>query len=213
MIGSIIMITYLVTITITFIVILAMSVTFHEVSHGLVAYVRGDRTAKDAGRLTLNPLKHIDLYGTIIFPALLFFITSGRVVFGMAKPVPVNFMNLRLPRIDMILVALAGPLANILFAQVLLAVYHVTGFDVVLRGVYLNLILAVFNLLPIPPLDGSRIAGALLPRPLDAAYFKLEPFGLLIVFALLFTGVLSTWVIPWIEWLANAMNVPSFPAS
>src|SRR3989338_128615 len=133
-------------------VILLMTVTVHEVAHGAVAFIRGDHTAKQMGRLTLNPFRHIDLFWTVLFPLMLFISTAGRFVIGMAKPVPVNFSNLYHPKRDMIWVALAGPAANIVFAQLLLLALRLTGYPLFLVGIYFNLGLAVFNLIPIPPL-------------------------------------------------------------
>src|SRR3989338_7018291 len=137
--------------------IFLMSVTVHEVSHGAVAYLRGDQTAKEVGRLTLNPFKHVDLVWTILLPLTLFIATAGRFMMGMAKPVPVNFSRLYRPKQDMIWVALAGPAANIIFAELLFWVAQITNLPLLLLGVYFNLGLAVFNLIPVPPLDGSRI--------------------------------------------------------
>ena len=185
-----------------------MSMTVHEASHGAVAFIRGDRTAKDMGRLTLNPLRHIDLFWTVLFPALLFVSTAGQFVIGMAKPGPVHFANLYHPKRDMIWVALAGPAANIIFAEFLLWALHLTHLRVFLLGVYFNLGLAVFNLLPIPPLDGSRIAAGVLPRPWDREYLKIEPYGFLIVLVLYFTGALYAWVIPGINLLASFLGIP-----
>lgn len=189
-------------------IIFLITVTVHEVAHGAVAYARGDETAKMMGRLTLNPLKHIDLFWTVIFPALLFISTGGKFVIGMAKPVPVNFSNLYRPKQDMILVALAGPLANIVFASFLMWLLRLTGFSILLLAVYFNLGLAAFNLIPIPPLDGSRVLAGILPRPLDRTYLKLEPYGFLIVLLLYATGLLYAWVIPGINLLASFLNIP-----
>jgi Zn-dependent protease len=188
--------------------IFLFTVTVHEFAHGAVAFARGDSTAKNLGRLTMNPLKHIDWFWTVLFPVILFVSTQGRFVMGMAKPVPVNFANLIHPRRDMILVALAGPAANIIFAQLLWFIFRFTGGPLLLIGVYFNLGLAVFNLLPIPPLDGSRIVSGLLPRPWNDHYLKLESFGFLIVLLLYFTGFLYEWVIPGINMIGFAMGVP-----
>ncbi len=189
-------------------VIFLMTVTVHEVSHGAVAYLRGDDTARAMGRLTLNPLKHIDFFWTILFPALLFFSTGGRFVIGMAKPVPVNFSNLKNRKPDMILVAVAGPLANIVLAQFLLLLFHATGVGLFLMGIYFNLGLAVFNLLPIPPLDGSRVVAGLLPLELERLYLRLEPFGFLIVLLLYMSGILYGWIFPGMNLLASLLGIP-----
>ncbi len=190
------------------IAILLLTVMLHECAHGAVAFIRGDSTARDAGRLTLNPLKHIDWFWTVLFPAVLFISTQGRFVFGMAKPVPVNFSNLFRPKQDMILVALAGPFANLIFATLLVWLFRLSGFHLFLIGVYFNLGLAVFNMLPIPPLDGSRILAGLLPVPLSRQYLKLESLGFLIVIALYVSGILYAWMIPGVNFLSALIGVP-----
>src|SRR5215470_9270162 len=149
-----------------FIIPAIVAITFHEAAHGFTAYYFGDPTAKDAGRLTLNPIKHVDPFGTVILPVLLLLSSGGRLMFGYAKPVPVNFNHLRNPRWNMILVAFAGPGMNILLALVsavlLRFAFNANGdqgsmiTSLLNRSVELNAILAVFNLLPIPPLDGSK---------------------------------------------------------
>jgi len=190
------------------ILIILITVTVHEVSHGFVAYLRGDQTARLAGRLTLNPLKHIDPFWTVLFPAIVFFSTGGRFAIGMAKPVPVNFANLKNPRRDMILVALAGPLANMILASILTLVYRLTALEPILYAVYFNLALMVFNMIPIPPLDGSRVMLALLPLKLAALYDRLEPFGFWIILLLYFLGVLWMLVIPGINFFAGLLDIP-----
>jgi Zn-dependent protease len=190
------------------IVIILFTVTLHEVAHGFVAFLRGDDTAYRQGRLTLNPLKHIDPFWTIMFPAFLFFSTGGRFAIGMAKPVPVDFSKLKSPRSDMILVALAGPFANLILASLLTVLFKLTNFEPLLYAVYFNLGLMVFNLLPIPPLDGSRVLTALLPYEAAKLYMKVERFGFLIILALYFLGVLWSFVIPGMNFFAGLLDVP-----
>jgi len=182
---------------------LLLAVVLHELAHGWVAYRLGDPTAKQAGRLTLNPLPHIDPMGTIALPLLLLAVNSP-FLFGYARPVPVNFARLRSPRRDMVLVAAAGPLTNLLLAAAFALVLQAAvepqvplreqGWlaQVALRGVLMNVVLAVFNLLPVPPLDGGRVVTGLLPPRLAAGYAQIERFGMLIVIALLATNVAST---------------------
>ena len=173
---------------IIFIALLIVAVILHEVSHGLVARRLGDRTAEAAGRLTLNPLPHIDPFGSVLLPAML--ALSGAPVFGWAKPVPVNPRVFRRPTEGMALTALAGPISNLLLALVAgRVVLPLTGgvvSDLVWAFGIINVVLAVFNLLPIPPLDGSRMLPLFLNDRARAAYSKIEPYGFLILFALLF---------------------------
>ncbi len=175
---------------------LMLIVSVHEFSHGWVAHKKGDNTALQAGRLTLNPLAHIDLFGSIIMPAVLFFTTG--MFFGMAKPVPVNFAALNHPKQDMIWVGIAGPASNILMAlagSFLVKVFGLGGEDLVGMifriFILVNIILGVFNMLPIPPLDGSRVLMGLLPRKQALAVARVEPYGLFIVIGLFLLGVLS----------------------
>lgn len=178
-----------------FIVIVPLAVV-HEYSHGAVAYILGDPTAKYAGRLTLNPLAHIDRVGTVIMPIALFLLSGGTFIFAYAKPVPYNPYNLRYPRWGPSLVAIAGPLSNLLLALIfgllvrLSALYPttlITGAGVFLSIlVYANIVLAVFNLVPIPPLDGSKILFALLPASAYGLKMFLERYGFLILLIFIF---------------------------
>ncbi|NVN98995.1 MAG: site-2 protease family protein [Geobacteraceae bacterium] len=173
-----------------------MAITFHEVSHGFIAYLRGDNTARQLGRLTLNPLKHLDIIGTIMI------IVVG---IGWAKPVPVNFNNLRSPKRDMIWVAAAGPITNLIIATLsALLIRFIVPLTVPLSdssplqlflepvllmlafSVYINLILALFNLMPLPPLDGGRVLMGLLPDRMSASLARIEPYGMLIIIGVVF---------------------------
>jgi Zn-dependent protease len=178
------------------------AITVHEVAHGWVANKLGDPTAKILGRLTLNPLKHMDPIGTVILPLIM--IISIGMAFGWAKPVPVDWRNLRQPKRDMALVAVAGPAANLLmliiwtlFILLVNGLTHVSPNTVFLLhemaavGIIINAVLIALNLLPLPPLDGSRIVSAFLSPSMALKYHKLERWGLLILVALMFTGILS----------------------
>lgn len=189
-----------------FVFLFLMTVVLHELAHGLVAYAFGDRTAAQMGRLTLNPLKHIDPLWTVVLPGILFFL--GLPVIGMAKPVPVNFANLRNPKRDMILVAAAGPITNLLLASILVLAYKLSGQTVLLYCVYFNLGLALFNLLPIPPLDGSRILVGLLPSEIGIYIWRMEYFGFILVLVLFYLGWLTRWIIPAINFFCQIYDIP-----
>ncbi|MEK9671238.1 MAG: site-2 protease family protein [Rhodospirillaceae bacterium] len=183
-----------------------LAVTFHEAAHGFVAWKLGDDTAKRLGRVTFDPLKHVDPVGTVILPVMLLLASGGKMMFGYAKPVPVNFGRLHKPRRDMVLVALAGPGANIvlavLFGLGLLAIKAGAGTHMspdtvewsarnLVNGIWLNLILAVFNMLPVPPLDGGRVAVGILPNVLAIPMARMERAGMLMI-------LLGIFVLPYI---------------
>ncbi len=193
-------------------------IVIHEYAHGLVASWLGDNTAKYSGRLTLNPLAHIDLFGTILLPLFLLITAvitkSNPVIFGWAKPVPVNYRGLKNPKRDIIWVGLAGPAVNIL-AAVILSIILKTNLLLPLWAGYLvkqaiitNLILAVFNLMPIPPLDGSRVLIGLLPEPLASTYAKLERYGLIILIGLMYLSPrFFDFVLSIVSRLLNLLNI------
>lgn len=193
--------------------IFILAIIIHEVAHGWVAYRLGDPTAKYLGRLTLNPIPHIDPIGTVVLPILLMIMNSP-VVFGWAKPVPINFLGLRNPKKDIIYVGLAGLLANIIFAFILGALFRLFPVmhspilaEVVFLSVLVNLVLAAFNLIPIPPLDGSRILFGLLPPRLAVRYMTIEKYGFIILFILLWLGFLDWFVNPMVAILAKIIGV------
>ncbi len=187
------------------------AITLHEAAHGYAAKYFGDPTAENEGRISLNPLKHIELVGTVLVPLVLFILSKLTVgagfLFGWAKPVPVNFGNLRHPKRDMLWVALAGPAANLIMMLIwaliikLGAMLLVSDFSKPMilmgqAGVQINLILMVLNLLPLPPLDGGRVMVSLLPNRIAGYYARIEPYGLMILLVLLFSGILGMIVQP-----------------
>ncbi len=189
--------------------VLLLAVVVHECAHGFVADKLGDPTARLSGRLTLNPIKHIDPIGSILLPFIM--TKMGFYPFGWAKPVPVNFRNLRNPKRDMMLVALAGPGINLVMAGVLSLFLHLPLphflFRFIESAIMINLALAVFNMLPVPPLDGSRILMGLLPDSLGRLYSQLEPFGIIIVIFLLNFNALG-FIWDGVEFLAHLLGIP-----
>jgi len=190
------------------------AITVHEAAHGYVASHFGDQTARMAGRLTLNPIKHIDPIGTVVLPLIL--LAVGSIIFGWAKPVPVEWRNLRRPKRDMAWVALAGPGANLAmmllwagFGKLAVNFQHVfKGYTepmlyMALAGIGINIVLMVLNMLPLPPLDGSRVVSSFLPPRQEEQYNRLEPYGFIILIVLVVTGVLGWFLWPIISTIQN----------
>lgn len=191
------------------IIILIFSVILHEVAHGYVALLRGDPTARDAGRLTFNPLPHIDIFGSIILPIM--GLLLGGWVIGWAKPVPINPYNFREPQKDLMLVGAAGPAANIGLAIAGAILFRI-GLGETFVGqffaflIFINLLLLVFNLVPIPPLDGSRILQHFLPTGAREAYMRIEPFGFFILLFLLWAGLFHRVLLPIVRALFSLLT-------
>jgi len=190
-----------------------LGITVHEVAHGWVARKLGDNTAFMLGRLTLNPLKHVDPMGTILIPGMLLLLQAG-FIFGYAKPVPINWKNLRQPKRDMALVAAAGPVANLLMAVGWALLLRLgtslgdSGMALVymgVAGITINAILMMLNLLPLPPLDGGRVLTGLLPGPWAYKFSRIEPYGFFILIGLLVTGVLGIILWPLISFFMSMM--------
>lgn len=189
------------------------AITLHEAAHAYVAKYFGDMTAYQQGRMSLNPVKHIDLFGTILIPIMLYFATGGAFLFGYAKPVPIDFARLRNPKKQMAWVALAGPAANLLMALlwmifgILLAALQVGEVffaRMAQAGVLVNLVIFAFNLFPLPPLDGGRIVTSLLPYKYAYQFARIEPYGFFILIGLMLLQVLQYWLVP-VMMMANAV--------
>ena len=193
------------------VIVFIIVIVIHELAHGYTAYLMGDSTAKNAGRLTLNPMAHADPVGTILLPILLMAIKSP-VVFGWAKPVPVDFRNFRNPRVGMFLTSLAGPVANFLLAMIFAMIFKLGHFsphsliwNFLLMGILISLVLGVFNLVPIPPLDGANIIFSLLPLRMYKYFFMVERFGFIALIILLYFGFFEKIILPLVSLLTNIL--------
>lgn len=192
-------------------VLLIIAMTVHEFFHGWTAYKLGDTTAKYSGRLTLNPMAHIDPVWTILIPLLLFISSGGQLIFGAAKPVPINYWALKNPKRDIIWVGASGPLSNLIFAFLLSILLKIplplVLYFIIVNLIVINLVLGVFNLIPIPPLDGSRILMGLLPEGAALRYAQIEPYGFIIVIILVWLGVFGRIIWPLIEFLLKLLGI------
>lgn len=193
-------------------VILIFSAVVHEVAHGLMAEKFGDSTARDMGRITLNPVPHIDPYGTILLPLFLWYTTGGRFWFGSAKPVPVDFDRLHPRRLGMAMVSFAGPLSNFILAVVFALIIKAglansVSYPILIMGIYINILLGVFNLIPIPPLDGSKILVSLAPESWMDTILRFERYGFLLVLLFVFSGLFGVILQPFVSGFWNLFNL------